>query len=805
MGLGTDLRHALRGLAAERAWTAIAVCTLALGIGANAAIFAVVDAALLRPLPFADPDRLMAVWGLEAGSGPKRQRTSYPDFRDFQQSATASFEGFAAYRPSTMTLTAADQDPMRVETAVASREMFGVLRAAPLLGRTFSGEEDRAGGPGAVILSEALWRERWGASRDAVGRTVTLDGEPHTVIGVMPASFGFPAEARLWTPAGREPRNEFRGIHQYRLVARLRPGVPLSVASSEMMQVAGRLASVYPDDNAGRTALVEPLQRSLVGEARPALLMLLGAVVLVLLITCANFAALLVARSSRRGRELAVRISLGATPGRLARQLLTEAALVSFLGALAALAVASWLVPVLVALAPPDLPRLQEVVFDRRVALVCLAVTILTACLFGAAPALLASRVQPAEVLRAESGRASAGPARQRLRQALTLAQTALAVVLLIGTGLLVRSLSALHRVDPGFNTSGVVAAEVYLPESRYPTWRDWETTFAAIRDRVAALPGIQSAAVASGDPFYGGFGARFGIEGRPPFEKGHEPEPAMRMVSADFMRTTGIRLLRGRDLSPADRAGAPGAVLINEAMARRYFPGEDPVGRRLLRKWWSKDMPEAWEIVGIVGDVKTASLEGDPDEAIYFPSSQVSFASMTLVARTARTPDGLAPEIGKAVRSVDPLLATGRVRAQGAIVTESMGSRRFNASLLGVFAGLAMLLSAIGLYGVLSYAVAQRGHEIAVRRALGARTADIVLLVSRPAARVAAAGLAIGIAGAVALAHALRAMLFGVRPLDPLTLVAVAAAVLVASAAASLGPLARALTVDPARALRGE
>jgi putative ABC transport system permease protein len=804
MGLGTDLRHALRGLMAERAWTAVAVTTLALGIGANAAIFAVVDAALLRPLPFAEPERLVAVWGLEAGSGPQRQRTSYPDFRDFQQGATRSFEGFAAYRPSTVTLTAPDVEPFRVEGAVASRELFPMLRAVPLFGRVFTADEDRAGGPAAVLLSEGLWRERWGG-RDVVGQAVTLDGEPHTIVGVMPAAFRFPAEALLWTPAGREPRNEFRGVHMYRVAARLRPGAALPAASGELAQVAGRLAAAYPDDNAGRTALVEPLQRSLVGEARPALLMVLGAVVLVLLITCANFAALLVARSSRRGRELAVRVTLGATRGRLVRQLLTETALVFVLGAAAALVVAAWLVPLLVSLAPPDLPRLQEVAFDRRVALVCLAVTVVTACLFAAAPAVVTTRVQPAAVLRSESGRASAGRGRQRLRQALTLAQTTLAVVLLIGAGLLVRSLSALHRVEPGFVASGTVAAEVYLPESRYPTWRDWERTFAAIRERVAALPGVESAAVSNVDPFAGGFGARFEIEGRPPFEKGRQPEPAMRIVSPDYVRTTGVRLVRGRDLTPADKVGAPGAVLINEAMARKFFAGEDPLGRRLLRRWWSQDMPEAWEIVGIVGDVKTASLEGEPDDAIYFPAAQVSFPSMTLVVRTPRGPGAVAGEIGAAVRAVDPLLAVGRVRALDEIVAESMGSRRFNATLIGVFAGLAILLATIGLYGVLSYSVAQRGHEIAVRRALGARAADIVALVSRQAAVMSGAGLALGAVGAVILAHALRAMLFGVRPLDPLTLGVVAAAVSLASAAACLGPLSRALTVDPAHALRGE
>jgi putative ABC transport system permease protein len=804
VSVGADLRHAVRGLAVERGWTAIAVLTLALGIGANAAIFAVVDAALLRPLPFAQAERLMAVWGLEAGSGPQRQRTSYPDFRDFQQGATGAFEGFAVYRPTRLTLTGKDLEPARVAAAVASRELFALLRTAPVAGRIFTAEEDGAGGAAAVVLSEGLWREQW-AGRDAVGETITLEGEPHTVVGVMPASFAFPPDARLWTPAGRQARNEFRGVHSYRVVARLRPEATLAAASTELAQVTAQLAAAHPDDNAGRTALVEPLQRALVGEARGALLMLLGAVVLVLLITCANLAALLVARFSRRTRELAVRVSLGATRGRLLRQLLTETAVLSVIGALAALLLASWLVPVLVALAPPSLPRLQEVAFDRRVALVCLAVTVLTACLFGAAPAFLATRVQAAGLLRAESGRASAGRARQRLRQSLTLAQTALAVVLLTGAGLLVRSLSALARVDPGFAAGGVVAAEVTLPESRYPTWREWERTYAAIREKVGALPGVESVAVASGHPFDGGFGARFTIEGRPPFEKGREPEPAMRVVSPGYLRAAGVPLVQGRDITPDDRAGAPGVVLVNQAMARKFFAGEDPVGRRLLRRWWSDDMPEAWEIVGVVGDVKTASLEGEPDDAIYFPAAQISFSAMTLVVRTPRSADGLAGEIRGAVHAVDPLLAVGRVRALDEIVAESMGSRRFNATLLGLFSALALALATIGLYGVLSYAVAQRGHEIAVRRALGAGVRDVVALVSRQAAWVSGTGLALGVVGAVALAHTLRAFLFAVNPIDPLTLAVVVAAVAAATAAATLGPLARALAVDPAHALRGD
>jgi putative ABC transport system permease protein len=804
MSLAADVRHAIRGVAKERSWTAIAVLTLALGVGANAAIFAVVDAALLRPLPFPAPERLLAVWGLEAGTGSQRQRTSYMDFRDFQQMATRSFEGFAAYRPLEVTLTGADFETVRVDAAAASRELFTLLGAVPLAGRAFTAEEDRPGGPGAVVLSEGMWREQWGG-RDVLGKVVTLDGEPHIVVGVLPATFRFPAEARLWTPAGRQLRNEFRGVHAYRVLARLRPDVPLDEAMAELSGVAAQLATAYREDNAGRTVLLQPLRESLVGDARPALLMLLGAVIIVLLISCANLAGLLVARSSRRTREFAVRVSLGASRGRLVRQLLTETAVVSVLGATAALALAAWLVPVLVSLAPPELPRLEEVAFDRRVALVSLAVTVLTSCLFGIAPALVATRLQPSSVLRVESGRASAGTARQRLRQSLTLAQTALAVVLLTGSGLLIRSLSALADVDPGFRPAGLVAAEVQLPESRYRTWRDQSRAFDTLAEKVAALPGVESVAVASGDPFDGGFGARFGIEGRPPFEKGREPEPAMRVISPGYLRTTGVPLMRGRDLAAADRADAPGVVLINEALARKYFPGEDPVGRRLLRQWWSNDMPQAWEIVGVIGDVKTASLEGEPDEAIYFPAAQISFSAMTVVMRTAREGGSLAPEIRGVVRSVDPLLAVGRVRTLDEIVGGSVGARRFNAILLGLFAALALLLAGIGLYGVLSYAVAQRGHEIAVRRALGAVARDVVSLVARQAATVAAGGVAVGVAGALALAYTLRAMLFEVSPLDPLTLVAVVAAVILATALACVGPLRRALSVDPAHALRGE
>jgi putative ABC transport system permease protein len=417
----------------------------------------------------------------------------------------------------------------------------------------------------------------------------------------------------------------------------------------------------------------------------------------------------------------------------------------------------------------------------------------------------MATRVHPAVVLRAESGRSSAGRARQRLRQALTVGQTALAVVLLTGAGLLLRSLSALGHVEPGFRTEGVLTAQLQLPESRYPTWRDQARFFETLADRVRAMPGVESAAVASGDPFDGGFGARFGIEGRPPFPPGKEPEPAVRVITPGYLATAGVRLVRGRDLAATDRLGQPGVVLINEALAARYFPGEDPIGRRLLRRWFAPEMPQSWEIVGVVGDVRTVSLENAAEEAIYYPAAQVAFSGMTVLARTSRDPLSLATDIRGAVRALDPQLPVGRVQTMEQVLAESLGARHFYATVLGLFAGLALLLAALGIYGVLAYDVAQRGREIAVRVALGARRADVVSLVTRHAAAVACAGLVAGLGGSILASRVMRGLLFEVGALDPTTLAAVVAAVGLSSALASAVPLTRALAVDPAAALRGE
>ncbi len=800
--LWLDLRSAAVRLRTEKGWTLLCVVTLALGVGANSAIFSVVDHTLLRPLPFRDAERLVTVWGVEASTSD-HQATSYPDYLDFRRSATSGFEGLGVYRGLELALAAKDVTPERLPAAAVSESLFAVLGVAPLLGRTFTPEEDRPGAAGAVILSEAIWRERWGARRDILGQAVVLDGTPRSIVGVMPASFRYPSGARLWVPAGPLPRNDIRGVHAYGVLARLRPGVTMRAASAELSAVAEELARAHPDDDAGRGVRLQPLRDSIVGATRPAFLLLLGASLLVLLLTCANLAALLATRGARRGKELAVRSSLGASRSRLVRQLLAETLAVGALGALSGLALAWLSVPALLSLAPADLPRLDEVSFDVRVAGVCLAMSLGTALLFGLAPALLVTRVSPGAVLRAESARATAGAGRLRLRRVMSLTQTAIAVVLLIGGGLLVRSLWALQRVEPGFRTKDVLTAGIQLPESRYPGWHESAAFFDTLLSRARGLPGVDAAAIASGAPFDEGWGARFAIEGRAPFPKGREPEPAVRLVSDGYLGATGIRLLRGRAIDSGDRAGE-GVVMINEAMARRYFPGEDPIGRTILRRWWAPDMPERWRIVGLVGDVRTGSLAEPAPEAIYYPCSRVSFGTMTLLVASARDAAGLADELRAVVRRLDPELPLTVARTS-ALLDDSLGPRRFQVTLLVLFAALSLALAATGLFGVVSAAVAQRQREIALRLTLGAQRKDVVSLVASEAARVCGSGLVLGLAGALTLSSILRHMLFGVGPADLATLAAVTASLALVAGLACLVPIARALGVDPAVSLRGE
>ena len=799
-----DLRYALRTLGRSPAFTTVAVLTLALGIGANAAVFSVFDAVLLRPLPFPSPERLVVLWGMEAGSNSLRAPTSYPDFRDLQAGSARSFEALGAYRRTEVTVVAGGE-PARVRGAMATRELFSALGASPALGRGFLPEEDAVGGPKAVILADGLWKGRFAGRADVLGQTLNVDGEDHEIVGVMPASFAFPSETALWVPAGNWARNVYRGVHGLTVVGRMRTSVSLSQAQDDVVAVAARLAREYPDDNAGRSARLEPLHEMLVGRVRRELVLLFGAVALVLLITCANVAGLLAARANGRTRELAIRASLGCTRRRIARQLLTESLVLALAGALVGLALATWAVPALVALAPANVPRLGEVAVDVRVFAFAFAVSLVATLLFGTLPALAFTPPDPAVALRQEGRTSSPGPRRGWIARGLAVAQTALAVVLLTGAGLLLKSLWLLARVDPGFTSSGALAVDVDLPEARYRDWSRSAAFYEALVERLRALPGVEAAGAGTADPFDPGWGARFSIEGRPPFPKGAEPEPAMRTITPGYLRAAGIRLLRGRELDGRDRAGAPGTVLVNEAFVRRFFPGEDPLGRRIERQWWIKTAPTSWEIVGVVADVRTGALEGAPAEAIYWPHAQIAFTGMSVLVRTAGDPLALAAPVREAVRELDRLVPLSQVRTLEQVVDESLGVRRFQVLLLAVFAGLALALAALGIYGVLASGVTQRITELGVRRALGAVARDLVTLIGGEATRLLGAGLLLGVAGALALARVMGSALYGVGPADSQVLAGVVVALAAVGALAAVAPLRRALAVDPAVALRGE
>ena len=802
--LASDIRHALRRLRGDSGFTAVALLTLVLGVGATSSIFTLVDHVLLRPLPLQDPGRLVAVWGVEAGSASDRSPSSWPDVKDFRAGATQGYDGIEAWRSLELTVSGPSPDAQRIDGATVTHGFFGLVGATTLLGRAFTEEDDRPGATPVVVVSEGLWRERWGGRADILGQPLSVEGRAHEVVGVLGGGVVFPRAARLFLPVGQQRNMEYRGVHGLAVLGRLKPGVSLTVAEAELQAVADRLKREYPEDNAGRSVRLEPLQSALVGDARPGLQLLLAAVVLLLLVTCANLAGLMLTRATRRVRELAVCASLGASRTRLVRQMLAEVAVLAVAGGLGGVFVAAQAVPLLLLLGPGVVPGAETIAVDGRVVFFSLAAAVLTAGLFGIAPALLASRVDPATLLREDGGRSAGSRSRQRLRRLLIAGQTAMAVVLVSGAGLLLQSLWRIGDVDPGFRHERLLTAEVPLIQSRYDTWGS--ANFAdRLLPKLQALPGVEAAALAADHPFAEGWGARFNIEGRAPFPQGQEPEPAVRLVSAGYLQSSGIPLRRGRGLDARDRAGAPGAVMINEEMARRFFPGEDPLGRRLLRRWWDPKMPETWEIVGIVADVRTGNLGRPAQEAIYYPLAQVPTGSLTVLLRTQGESSPAAADIVNVVREIDPEVPVTNVAPMAELMAESLGERRLQAGLLAVFAFVALLLAALGLYGMLSFVVLQRQREIAVRVALGAGRADVTRLVGGEAAWVTGTGLLAGLLGALAAGRIFGALLFGVQATDPSTVLAVGTVVVAASVAATALPLRRALRVAPASALRSD
>jgi predicted permease len=806
--LRQDGAYAVRTLIKRPGFAAVAVLTLALGIGGTTALFSVVDGVLLRPLPYPEPDRLALLWGVETGMKSGSSATSYPDYVDIK-AAQKSFDRMASWSNWQLNVTGADLEPTRVPVSWVSRDLLPLLGVRPVLGRNFLPEEDRVGGEPVVILTHRFWTSRFASDRRVIGRTMMLDGRAHTVVGIMPSGFtwGTSGGSQLLLPAEPVHSDRSRGQHNLLVIGRLRAGVALEAAEADVIAIAAHLEEEYPDWNTGRSAMLQPLREAVVGDVRPALLMLFGAVVVVLLIVCANIANLTLARATGRANEVAIRTALGAGRNRLVRQLLTESVLLALIGGAVGILVAYAGIGLLASLGPGDIPRLDGVGIDARVAAFALAVTVVTGVLFGLVPALQASKTDLHSSLK-EGGRTSAqGGGRPRLRQLLVVSEMALAVVLVAGAGLFVNSFLRLQRVDAGFTQENVLVAPLALPESKYPfdDWRRGVAFYDALIERVEALPGVQSAALGYRHPLDGGWETSFQIKSLLELPQGDRPEARIRPVTPDYFETVGIPLLKGRTFTDRDMVDAPGVVIVNDAFARTFFRGEDPVGHRLIKGAWWPDRPDEWEIVGVVGDVKMDGLAQTTPWAMYFPYGQWPFNDMNLIVRASGEPLALSGAVRQQIWSLDGDVPVETFQTLTQIRTQSVAPQRFQTMLLGLFAALALGLAAVGIYGVLSYAVAQRTSEIGVRMSLGARTADILRIVVGQGMKLSLLGLLLGLLGALAATRLIAGLLFGVSPTDPATFAIVSTLLFLTGLGACAIPALRASRVDPVIALRSE
>jgi putative ABC transport system permease protein len=800
-----DLRFAARMLAKKPGFTLVAVVALALGIGANTAIFSVVNSVLLEPLPYREPERLMMVWEDATSLGYPRDTPAPANFVDWRDQNSV-FEGMAASASETFNITG-DGEPEKIEAARVSAGLFRLLGVMPASGRDFAAEEDQPGGERVAVISHGLWQRRYGARPEVVGGTVTLDGEPHTVVGIMPPRFEFPSRGvDVWVPialGGEEAAS--RGNHYLEVVARLKPGVNPAQAQSDMDAVARRLQELYPDTNTGLGVAVVPLHEQLVGEIRPALLILLGAVGLVLLIACANVANLLLARAAARYREAAVRAALGAGRLRLVRQFLTESLLIAMLGGAAGLLLAFAGLRVLAAFIPEEISLAREISLDPRVLAFTVAISAATGIVFGLVPALQASSPNLNDSLK-EGGRDPSAAGKSRARSTLVISEVALALVLLIGAGLLINSFVRLQSVDPGFRSDNLLTMSVVLPDTKYPDASRRAAFYDQTLARVGALPGVESAAVVTRLPLtFKGNANSYSVEGFPEPSPDQRPIAVTRVISPDYFRAMGIAVLRGRHFTPQDREDSGNVVVVNETFANRYWPGDDPVGKRIKMGSLSSDAP--WlTIVGVAADVRQFELSAPPRPQMYLPYTQLDFFSpRDLVVRTASDPLALATAVRNEVWAVDPDQPVSNVRTMGSIVAESLARQRFSMLLLAIFAGVALALAAVGIYGVLSYTVTQRTREIGIRMALGAERRDVMRLVVGQGFRLVVIGLAIGIVAALGLSRLMASLLFGVSPSDPATFLAVPAVLAAVALVASYVPARRATRVDPMRALRYE
>ncbi len=802
--LGKDFAFALRVLRTSRGATLVALLALVLGIGANTAIFSVVNAVLLRPMPFRDPDRLVMVWEMSPRTS-KRNPGNPQNFGDWR-ARNRSFEKMAAYVPFQLTMSVTgDGAPEEVPANFATCDFFSILGVQPALGRDFLPEEDAPGKDNVALISDGFWRRRFGADPRVIGRRLIVQGVSVAVVGVLPQGFRFPEiKADIWR-LYRVDRSAERHGRSMVAIARLKPGVSLTQAQDDMTNIAAQLAQEFPSFNSRWGATVIPMREQFTGELRTPLLVLLGAVGLVLLIACANVTNLLLMRSSGRAREMAIRTSLGATRARIVRQLLVESGILGVSGGALGLLFAVWAKDVLLAMLPESMSvaKVNSVSIDSNVLAFTAILSLATALLFGLVPALRASRPELSDTLK-EGGRAvSASLSRNRLRAALVSGEIAVALMLLVGAGLLIRSFVRLENVSPGFQPDRILSMHVNLVSSRYANAKQAADGLAEMLRRVEQVPGVASAGSIQFLPLSGLVSATgFYVAGRPAPRPSDRPVTGVSIVTPGYFATMGIPLIQGRLFTEHDRDGAPQAVIVSQSLARLHFQDVDPIGQRLFVQW-GRETP--YEIVGVVGDVKHDALDKESRPTVYFPEEQEPQTLATLVIRTSRDPMQLAPVIQQVIHAYDKDQAIADIQPLDAFLTKSVARPRFQSVLLSSFAGLALLLAVIGIFAVMSYSVAQRTHEIGIRVALGASRQQVLRLVVGQGLILALIGIAGGLAGAFALTRYLKTLLFDISATDPLTFTIVPMLLALVALAASYLPARRATAVDPMLALRYE
>jgi predicted permease len=805
--LWNDIRFGLRNMRRTPVTVGAALLALALGIGANTAIFSVVNGILLDPLPFPDPDRIVLVWESNPAQGFPTFPAASQNWLDWRQQNQV-FQTLSAADPGRVTLTGrGDPEVLRVGKVSADFwPTFGIAAMPGMLGRTFTAQEDTPANHHVIVLGNGLWKRRFGGDPGVVGRSLTLDGESYTVVGVAPPKLETPSHSELWMPLAIDPAKANRLGHNLLVIGRLKPGVSLERAKTEMKGVAARLSRQFPPSNEGWGTSLVLFKDQLVQSIRPALLVLVAAVAAVLLIACLNVANLLLVRMASRERELAVRTALGAGRGRLVRQMLTESVLLALGGGLLGLLLALWGTPALVALGGSKIPRADAIGIDWKVLAFTLAVSIATGLVFGLLPALQGSGNHLNESLK-EGGRAVAGGARGRLaRQLLVLAEVAVALVLLVGAGLLIKSFSRLHAVDPGFRPEGVLTLDLAPPAFKYKKPEQQLAFYRELLARVAVLPGVDQVGTAFPLPLASsGMILVYTVAGRPIPRMQDSPSSNVRWVSPGFFQALGVRLLKGRVFDDRDTVSSPPVAVVNRSFATKVWGGEDPIGKRITFEDPHQKDARWLTVVGVVGDVRHQSLSEEPGGEVYNAQLQDPMPNATLVVHTKSDPRALAGPIRRQVQALDRDLPIDQVRTMPEIVEASLAPNRFNTVLLGIFAGLALLLAAVGVYGVVSYTVTQRTHEIGIRMALGAQGEDVLGLVVRQGMALVLAGLAVGLGCALVATRQLASLVYGVSTKDPWTFVTVALTLAGVALAANFLPARRATRVDPLTALRQE